>query len=65
MTVESWLEAALDDARRRQLPELEPLLEALARSTRALREADLGPDAGGTAPGRADDAGAAGNRERR
>jgi hypothetical protein len=65
MTIESWLEAALADARRRQLADLEPLLEALALSTRRLRAADLGLDAGGTPPVRAGDVGAAGDRERR
>ena len=38
--VEFWLEAATADADRRGLPELKPLLESLARSTEALREAD-------------------------
>jgi hypothetical protein len=38
--IEAWLAAAIDDARRRGLPELQPLLEGLARSTQALREAD-------------------------
>ncbi|HEX6972776.1 MAG TPA: hypothetical protein VF147_00160 [Vicinamibacterales bacterium] len=40
MTVDAWLKAAIDDAERRGLAELKPLLETLARSTRALREAD-------------------------
>lgn len=40
MTVESWLEAAIADAERRGLTGLKPILEALARSTVALREAD-------------------------
>jgi hypothetical protein len=40
MTVESWLAAAIADAERRGLPALKPILETLARSTRALREAD-------------------------
>lgn len=39
-TVEGWLKAACEDAERRGLPELKPLLETLARSTAALREAD-------------------------
>jgi hypothetical protein len=39
MTVESWLQAALADAERRGLPDLKPLLEALARATSTLREA--------------------------
>jgi hypothetical protein len=42
MTVESWLAAAIADAERRGLPELKPLLETLARSTTALRQADAG-----------------------
>lgn len=40
MTIEDWLSAACADAERRGLPELRPLLEALARSMAALREAD-------------------------
>jgi len=40
MTPEEWLKAACEDAERRGLAELKPLLEALARSTTALREAD-------------------------
>ena len=38
--VDSWLAAAIADAEARGLPELKPLLEALARSTEALRAAD-------------------------
>ena len=38
--IEDWLAAAVADARRRGLPELQPLLEMLARSTTALRRAD-------------------------
>jgi hypothetical protein len=37
--VEAWLEAAADDADRRGLSALRPLLEGLARSTTALRGA--------------------------
>jgi hypothetical protein len=40
MTIEAWLEHAMADAERRGLAELKPLLEALARNTAALREAD-------------------------
>ena len=40
MTIEAWLTAAIEDAERRGLPELKPLLETLARSTRALRDDD-------------------------
>lgn len=40
MTVDAWLKGACEDADRRGLPELKPLLESLARSTRVLREAD-------------------------
>jgi hypothetical protein len=48
----AWLEAACADAERRDLPELKPLLETLARSLAALREhervvlADTTPPAG-------------------
>ena len=40
MKVEDWLQAARADAKRRELPELEPLLEALARATQNLRRED-------------------------
>jgi len=38
--LQAWLESALQDADRRQLPALRPLLEALSRSTSLLRTAD-------------------------
>jgi hypothetical protein len=41
MTIDAWLQAAIADADRRGIPELKPMLEALARSTRALRAADF------------------------
>jgi hypothetical protein len=41
MTIEAWLQAALADAEKRNLPELKTALEALARATRALRAADF------------------------
>jgi hypothetical protein len=41
MTIESWLQAAIADAERRGLPELKPILENLARATKALRSADF------------------------
>jgi hypothetical protein len=46
MTVKAWLEFALQDADRRGLPALRPLLEGLARATSALRSADWNADAG-------------------
>jgi hypothetical protein len=46
-TIREWLHAAIADAERRGLPELKPLLEALARSTTALRAADFNGDASG------------------
>jgi hypothetical protein len=65
MTVEEWLTAARADAERRGLADLVPLLESLADSTRALRQAgwerippapeppgavaERGPAGGGTA----------------
>ena len=39
-SIDAWLRAACADADRRGLQELKPLLEALARSTAALRAAD-------------------------
>ncbi len=47
MTIESWLQAAVADAERRGLPELKPILETLARATKALRAADFNDDASG------------------
>jgi hypothetical protein len=40
MNIEDWLKAACDDADRRGLADLKALLESLARSTAALRDAD-------------------------
>jgi hypothetical protein len=40
MTIDAWLKAACDDAERRGLADLKPLLETLARATAALRDAD-------------------------
>ena len=41
MTIDAWLQTATADAARRNLPDLKALLEALARSTAALRAADF------------------------
>jgi len=41
MTVEDWLQSAVADAERRGLPELKPLLEALAKAVTAVRAADF------------------------
>jgi hypothetical protein len=46
MTIKSWLDASIQDADRRGLPALRPLLEALARATSALRSADWNADTG-------------------
>lgn len=40
MTVEDWLRAAIADAEQRGLGSLKPILETLAKSTAALREAE-------------------------
>ena len=40
MTIARWLEKSLQDAERRNLPALKPLLEALARSMSDLRAAE-------------------------
>lgn len=39
MDVDRWLSLACADAEQRGLPELKPLLETLAKATRALRTA--------------------------
>lgn len=47
MTIKVWLDAAVQDAERRGLPALKPLLETLARTTSALRMAEWNDDATG------------------
>ena len=47
MTVDEWLKTAVADAERRGLPELKPLLDALAQSLRLLRAAQFGGQANG------------------
>jgi hypothetical protein len=41
MTIDTWLQNAIADAERRGMPELKPILETLAKATRALRTADF------------------------
>jgi hypothetical protein len=50
MTIDEWLQNALRDADQRQLPELRPLLEGLAKATKALRAADWNLDMSGALP---------------
>ena len=50
VTLDEWLENALRDADRRNLPGLRPLLETLARSTALLRSADWNLDLTGDLP---------------
>jgi hypothetical protein len=45
MTIKSWLDSAQQDAERRGLSTLRPLLEGLGRQTAALRAADWNLDA--------------------
>jgi hypothetical protein len=45
MNIDQWLESALADADRRGLPALKPVLEALAKATKALRAADFNDNA--------------------
>jgi hypothetical protein len=45
MTVMLWLDYAMQDADRRSLTALKPLLETLARATSSLRMADWNSDA--------------------
>jgi hypothetical protein len=47
LTIKTWLDSAVQDAERRGLGKLRPLLETLARSTSALRSADWNDDATG------------------
>jgi hypothetical protein len=47
VTIKTWLEAAIQDAERRNLAALRPMLETLARATSALRSADWNADATG------------------
>jgi hypothetical protein len=47
MTIKAWLDAAVQDAERRGLAAVKPLLETLARSTSALRTADWNEDLSG------------------
>jgi len=53
MKIDAWLQSAVADAERRGLPELKPLLEALAKSVAAVRAADFNVNASSDAkPGR-------------
>ena len=45
MNIDAWLQAAVKDAERRDLPDLRALLENLALATKALRAADFNDDA--------------------
>jgi len=45
MTLQAWLQSALADAERRNLPALKALLETLAQATTALRNADFNDQA--------------------
>lgn len=47
MTIKTWLDTVVQDAERRGLSALRPLLETLARSTSGLRTADWNFDATG------------------
>jgi hypothetical protein len=54
MTIKTWLDSAVQDAERRGLAGLRPLLETLARATSALRTADWNDDAAGELEGAKD-----------
>jgi hypothetical protein len=47
MTIKVWLDTAMQDAERRGLSALKPLLETLARATSSLRTAEWNGDATG------------------
>jgi hypothetical protein len=50
MTHDTWYDWARTDAERRDLPAVEPVLEALREASRRLREAAWNADARGEAP---------------
>ena len=50
MTLDEWLEHALRDADRRELPALRPLLEGFVKSTSMLRTADWNLELSGELP---------------
>lgn len=57
MTLTDWLAYALTDIERRNLQQLRPVLEGLARATASLRQASWNADASGqalSAPGSPD-----------
>ena len=45
MKIDAWLQSAVADAERRGLPELKPLLEALAKTVATVRAADFNVNA--------------------
>jgi hypothetical protein len=45
VNLDDWVKHACADAERRNLPQLAPVLQTLARATRVLREADWNADA--------------------
>jgi hypothetical protein len=47
MTLDDWYDAASEDADRRGVPELKPLIDVLRQATRQLRDADWNDDARG------------------
>jgi hypothetical protein len=54
MTVQTWLEWAIGDARRRSLEDAVPVLEAIARAAATLRDAERAEaDAAGDGPAEA------------
>jgi hypothetical protein len=55
MTIETWLAVSMVDADRRNLPQLKPVLEGLARALRILRAADFNDRADVQPTRRADD----------
>jgi hypothetical protein len=57
MTLSEWLACAVRDVERRNLSELRPLLESLARATESLRKATWNADASGRNDPRPEDHG--------
>jgi len=55
VTIAEWLAFAKEDAVRRGLPDLLPILDTLAASTAALRAAEWNDDAAGETPSNVED----------
>ena len=51
MTIEAWLRSATEDAERRGIPALKPILDGLAKAVAVVRAADFNDHANDGLPG--------------